>query len=149
MKPNSFTFVLASFCISMLCVQAKESIQSNDLEQLRKQYHSARDALAEINSTREEALKREKNLPDDQERVNSQEILKVWHSAFLKCNSSYEKFIFSLVKTFATLPAGNPELKGIQEELMENHPKNIYTAKGDARLIVLKRSMVPLGNSRD
>jgi hypothetical protein len=147
MKHSHFIFSLALSFISTLCVQANESISrsilSNNLEQLRKEYHSARDALAEINSTRKQAAKRDRNLSNDQKRANSQERSKVWHPAFLKCKSSYEQYIFSLVKAFATMPTGNPELKDIQGELLQQHPKNSLTESYVNQLSLLANAIHP------
>ena len=128
MRNLHFILSLALFFISTLCVQAENSISpsvlSNNLEQLRKEYHSARDTLAEINSSMKQAAKRDSKLSSEQKLANSQKRSRRWLPAFLKRNSSYEKYLFSLVNVFAVMPAGNPELEDIQGELFQQHPKN-------------------------
>lgn len=99
-----------------------------ELNQLREDYHSNRDTLKEINRTRQKTPLEEKQLPDQQKKVITQKRLKTWHQAFLNRNSSYEKYVFTLVRTYANLPTQSPELEKTQDELIQQHPKNCKTS---------------------
>jgi hypothetical protein len=99
-----------------------------ELNQLREEYHSNRDALKEINRTRQKTPLEEKHLPDQQKKVITQKRLKTWHQAFLNRNSSYEKYIFTLVRTYANLSTQSLELEKTQDELIQQHPKNCKTS---------------------
>ena len=93
-----------------------------ELNQLREDYHSNRDTLKEINRTRQKTPLEEKQCPE-----YNQEFWQAWHQAFLNRNSSYEKYVFTLVRTYANLPTESPELEKTQDELIQQHPKNCKT----------------------
>lgn len=123
-RPLSF-FCLFALSLSAGTTPSPDSL-IKELESLRTQLTQANQALSENERIREDAAKKDANLPEDVRLKNKQNRVSDsgWLALFQNQKKVYEKYLTLLVKTFIIFPSSDQRFKEIQKELNQQHPEN-------------------------
>jgi hypothetical protein len=141
------TFVLSFFFLPFSFGEADTSKNSQiELDQLRKEYLSDKDALDRINQTKDRILEKNK----DQKMPNSgpewKKALEVWLPLRQKEKASYPKYLNTLVKTYCELPQTDKKARELKQEIEQQHPeysKNSLTVSYYERHSLLANAIMP------
>ena len=104
---------LSFFCLVVLSLSAGTTPSPDsllkELESLRTQLTQANQALSENERIREDAVKKDANLPEDVRLKNKQNRVSDsgWLALFQNQKKVYEKYLTLLVKTFIILPSSD------------------------------------------